>query len=610
MTSARYLAVGIVLSISGLGLAQVSFNDANLKAAVEAELGISDPTPADMLGLTQLNANSSGITDLTGLEFGTNLTRLLLYNNQISDISALSGLTNLTELWLASNQISTISALSGLANLTELRLYLNQISDISALSGLNNLTKLWLGHNQISDISALLGLANLTRLLLADNQISDISVLSGMPNLARLLLYRNQISDISALLGLTNLETLDLSVNPLNQLACDVYVPQIIANNPGVTIARDCATQYSLVISSYPGGTVASPGEGPFAYVDASLVPVVATVDTGYHFVNWTGTAVDAGKVDDPSSASTSATVDGDYTLVANFAVNQYTVAVNSAAGGSTDKDGNNTVNYGDTLTIIPLANTGYHFTGWTGDASGSNDPLTVTVTSNMVITANFAINQYTVTVNSTAGGSTDKDGSNTVNHGATLTITPSADTDYQFIGWTGDASGTDDPLAVTVTSAMSIAADFESIVKPPVVVTYPAKDIGQTSATLMGYIPSDGGEADYEYRFELWKEGESEPESGDNANHTTWKAKRSLNGRSTFSDDLPEDGRPRIEPGFTYNYRAIGRNSAGSGQGGIRQFTTLTALYVDDNAPSDPGPHDMSISDPQSLRITGISWP
>jgi hypothetical protein len=98
----------------------VYFADANLKAAVEAKLGISDPTPTDMLGLTSLNCDYEGVTDIAGLEYATNLTELSLGDNQISDISVLSGLTNLTELRLHSNQISDIFALSELTNLREL----------------------------------------------------------------------------------------------------------------------------------------------------------------------------------------------------------------------------------------------------------------------------------------------------------------------------------------------------------------------------------------------------------------------------------------------------------------------------------------------------------
>ena len=86
----------------------VYFADEKLKAAVERELGVSDPTPSDMVGLRYLNSYGRGITDLSGLEYATNLTSLSLSSNQnqITDISALSGLTNLTWLELQCNPLS------------------------------------------------------------------------------------------------------------------------------------------------------------------------------------------------------------------------------------------------------------------------------------------------------------------------------------------------------------------------------------------------------------------------------------------------------------------------------------------------------------------------
>ena len=78
----------------------VYFADANLKAAVEAELGITDPDATDMLELTSLDAPDLGIVDPNGIQYATNLTRLYLKRNQISDISALSDLVKLTELYL------------------------------------------------------------------------------------------------------------------------------------------------------------------------------------------------------------------------------------------------------------------------------------------------------------------------------------------------------------------------------------------------------------------------------------------------------------------------------------------------------------------------------
>ncbi len=193
----------------------VYFADPNLQAAVEAELGITDPYAADMLGLIMLDANDLGISDLTGLEFATNLTELDLHGNEIVDISPLSGLTGLTYLNLWINQISDISSLSGLTSLTNLNLWTNQISDISGLSELSNLAYLDLNANQISDMSSLSGLTSLTQLCLGDNQIIDISVLSELTNLDRLHLFKNQISDISSLSGLTSLTHLGLGDNQI-----------------------------------------------------------------------------------------------------------------------------------------------------------------------------------------------------------------------------------------------------------------------------------------------------------------------------------------------------------------------------------------------------------
>jgi hypothetical protein len=193
------LAVGQTMTDVNFGSVVESpvsyFADANLKAAVEAALSVTDPTPSEMLGLTTLSANEKEISDLTGLQYATNLTWLELRRNQISDLSTLSGLTNLRGLYL----------------------WFNPISDLSTLSGLTNLGALYLEVNQISNISALSGLTNLEALDLSWNQIGDISALSAF----------------------TNLIYLDLRQNPLSAEAYATYIPQIFANNPGIELLYD-----------------------------------------------------------------------------------------------------------------------------------------------------------------------------------------------------------------------------------------------------------------------------------------------------------------------------------------------------------------------------------
>ncbi len=82
--------------------------------------------------------------------------------------------------------------------------------------------------------------------------------------------------------------------------------------------------RYSLMTSSSSGGWVSAPGEGSYPYSMAeSPVSVVATAEVNYHFVHWTGTVVTAGQVANPNSASTTVTMDGNYTLVATFMSNE-----------------------------------------------------------------------------------------------------------------------------------------------------------------------------------------------------------------------------------------------------------------------------------------------
>jgi len=73
---------------------------------------------------------------------------------------------------------------------------------------------------------------------------------------------------------------------------------------------------YSLTVSSTTGGVVTEPGEGGFTYEEATVVSLVGEAEEGYQFVNWTG---DVGTVADPEAAETTVTMNGNYSITANF---------------------------------------------------------------------------------------------------------------------------------------------------------------------------------------------------------------------------------------------------------------------------------------------------
>ncbi len=133
----------IVLVFQTIVFAQVvEISDPNMRKALEAALKINvgqEITKEALVGLVNLIAQNRGITNLSGLEHCTNLTRLYLGNNLLTDLNGLANvnLSKLTDLALNNNQISDISLLANLTdltNLTVLNLANNQLTDLNGLS--------------------------------------------------------------------------------------------------------------------------------------------------------------------------------------------------------------------------------------------------------------------------------------------------------------------------------------------------------------------------------------------------------------------------------------------------------------------------------------------
>ena len=196
-TTVEVSAAGIegTVTFTAVAGAAVDIPDPNLRAAIEINLGKAEGDPiasAEMETLTHLQARNANISDLTGLEFATNLTSLDLgygeggTSHAVKDLSPLVDLTQLTRLHLPGKSISDISAVTGLTNLTWLNLWGNPISDISPVAGLTNLINLYLGNNNISDISPLVantGLGNGDEVYVQGNPLSYQSIHTHIPAL-------------------------------------------------------------------------------------------------------------------------------------------------------------------------------------------------------------------------------------------------------------------------------------------------------------------------------------------------------------------------------------------------------------------------------------------
>ena len=73
---------------------------------------------------------------------------------------------------------------------------------------------------------------------------------------------------------------------------------------------------YTLTIASTAGGSVTTPGEGTFTYVEGTVVDLTAEAEEGYEFVNWTG---DVGTIAAVNNATTTITMNDNYSITATF---------------------------------------------------------------------------------------------------------------------------------------------------------------------------------------------------------------------------------------------------------------------------------------------------
>ena len=135
-----------------------------------------------VLTIAQLDASTSEIYDLGGIEQLRNLSALNLNGNHISDITPLSALTKLRRLNLRDNYIHDILPLSNLTKLQSLNLGGNtNISSITPLASLTDLRSLNLRNVPVgSQVELLSRFTNLSRLNLRNANISDIAPLATL----------------------------------------------------------------------------------------------------------------------------------------------------------------------------------------------------------------------------------------------------------------------------------------------------------------------------------------------------------------------------------------------------------------------------------------------
>ena len=155
----------------------------------------------------------------------------------------------------------------------------------------------------------------------------------------------------------------------------------------------------------------------------------------------------------------------GDWNLTAVFVVApQYTLHVEVTGSGVTNATGDTDYFEGTQVAVSATPNTGATFSNWllNGSNVGSANPYSLVMTRDWNLTAVFEPAEYTLTVNTVSGGSVTMNPDQlTYSYNDPVQLTAVPDEGYEFVSWSGDASGTSLTTTVYMTDNMEVTATF-----------------------------------------------------------------------------------------------------------------------------------------------------
>lgn len=217
---------------------------------------------------------------------------------------------------------------------------------------------------------------------------------------------------------------------------------------------------YTLTIGTSGGGNASGAG----TYTSGTVVNITASAAYGWVFSGWSG---ETSTIANTSSASTTITMNADYSITANFVeATTYTLTILVNGEGTTNPvAGEYTYIENEMVTVDAIAADGWEFESWTGDVADINSASTsVTMTENKTITANFAEKEkFTLTMAINGQGSViPAVGEHEYTDGDIITIKATPAAGWLFASWTGDVEESDSATTtVTMDENKTVTANF-----------------------------------------------------------------------------------------------------------------------------------------------------
>ncbi len=208
----------------------VVFKDEKFEELIREQIGKAEGevTSFDMQEIYDLQIKETGIEDLTGLEYATNLSDLSIFKEEIESLDPIKNLNSLKRITISYSVIKKLPIEFGkdvqLVSLSIIDTIVESIDFVSEMTFLETIT---ISDAGVSDISALTKASKLISIYARGNEIVDISALAGKDQLEVINFQGNLIDNISSLEGLKKLYDVNLSYNPVINLKALETLPAL-----------------------------------------------------------------------------------------------------------------------------------------------------------------------------------------------------------------------------------------------------------------------------------------------------------------------------------------------------------------------------------------------
>jgi len=225
----------------------------------------------------------------------------------------------------------------------------------------------------------------------------------------------------------------------------------------------DDTKMFNVAVSVSPNATGTISPSADSMYEEGQVISLKANALDTYSFSGWSGDK-------ESNSNPLSIKVDQNYSLIANFSLKQYQLAITINGEGTVNEkvleQKSKKYEHGTMVELTAVPAQGWKFKEWQGAIANAENPVQLTVVKPEEVTAVFERKSYDLTVTTSGEGAVHEEvvQQKTTSHkyGALVKLTASPSKGWKFSEWSGDQTGSENPIQITVDTTKQITAKFE----------------------------------------------------------------------------------------------------------------------------------------------------